>query len=68
MAQDRADKAVRGIIKDLAGRCGIGDEWGSIGPDEQRAIREKWAAVVRRHLKAEREAYYDAHAPRQEER
>lgn len=51
MAKDAYQKAVDAIIKDMCGRSG-GDHWFE-GCDEeiQQALRDEWAAILRKYLK-----------------
>ena len=41
-----AEPIVEAIIRDIKGRCGIGDEWDNIEEDTKQEIRNKWMNIV----------------------
>lgn len=38
--------AVAGIIRDISGRKGLGNEWEEIDEEIQKEIREKWTKII----------------------
>jgi hypothetical protein len=47
-----AESIVNDIVKDISGRCGIGNEFEQIDADIQAEMVGDWQAIVTKHLKA----------------